>query len=67
MMVRNTGTKNSVRRLTILALLASVGWVVGCGRVGAESQRSRYGVVESRLAAHAHGGAEARYYRHGFK
>ncbi len=37
MIVRNTGTKNSVRILTILALLASVGWVVGCGRVGAES------------------------------
>ena len=36
-MVRNTWRKNSLRRLTILALLASVGWVVGCGRVGAES------------------------------
>jgi hypothetical protein len=37
MIVRNTGTKNSVRILSILALLASVGWVVRCGRGSTES------------------------------
>lgn len=37
MIVRNAGRKNSLRRLTILALLASVGWVVGCSRGGVDS------------------------------
>jgi hypothetical protein len=37
MIARNTGRKNSLRRLTVLALFATVGWVVGCRRGGTES------------------------------
>lgn len=37
MILRNTGRKNSLRRLTVLALLTTVGWGVGCVRGGTES------------------------------